>query len=138
MCLACSPLCGRCRPALFITVECPSCDERVDVSRTECIHALGYRDRRSGKVSETYIAHCPECGASLNGAVAASVKPMDCVYSGIVCGYPCGRHTKEPFPGDLPCEKQVPLGKIGTIPEATANTREVARIKRRRMTPIAR
>ena len=136
MCLSCSPFCGRCRPALYVAVVCPSCGEMVDVSRMECIHALGYRDRQSGKAPEGYIAHCPKCDASLNGQIAEAVKPLDCKRSGIVCGYPCGRHMKEFFPGDLVCARQVPLGKIGSMPEATANTVALSKIKARRMTPI--
>ena len=136
MCLSCSPFCGRCRPALLVAITCPSCGEMVDVERLECIKALGYRDRRSGKAPEGYTVSCPECDASLNTSIAQHVKPLDCVRSGIVCGYPCGRHMREFFPGDLVCEKQVPLGKIGSIPEATVNTKALARIKRRRMTLI--
>ncbi len=136
MCLSCSIFCGRCRPAPYVSINCPSCGERAEISRSECIKALGYRDRKSGKAPSNYVVSCHACGKGLNEDIAATVKPLDCLRSGIVCGYPCGRHRKEFFPGDLVCEKQVPLGKIGTIPEATANTKAVARIKRRRLTPI--
>ena len=136
MCLSCSPFCGRCRPALYVAIICPTCGEMVDVSRMDCIKALGYRDRRSGKAPEGYVVSCPKCGTDLKQGIANEVKPLDCIRSGIVCGYPCGRHMKEFFPGDLVCERQVPLGKIGSIPEATANTQALARIKRRKMTPI--
>lgn len=137
MCLSCSIFCGRCRPAPFVSFNCPSCGTRNEVSREDCIRALGYRDRKVGKVPVGYAVHCTECGENLNGCIKDEVKPMDCKRSGIVCGYPCGKHWKELFPGDLVCEKQVPLGKIGSMPDVTLYTKSVAQIKRsRRMTPI--
>ena len=139
MCLSCSIFCGRCRPAPFVSIVCPTCGHRNEIAREECIKVLGYRDRKSGKAPAGYSTHCPECGVALNELVAEHVKPLDCTRSGIVCGYPCGKHWKKFVPGDLVCEKQVPLGKIGSMPEATTNTIALARTKRnRRMTPIPR
>ena len=136
MCLSCSQFCGRCRPALVVAVSCPSCGVMAEISRGECLDALGYRTQGRAKPPAGYVARCPECGADLNRCIAEAVKPMDCLRSGIVCGYPCGRCMKEFFPGDLVCTKQVPLGKIGSVPEATENFNAMSRIKKRKLTLI--
>ena len=136
MCLSCNMFCGRCRPAPYVSIVCPSCGEQNDITREDCIRTLGYRDRKTGKAPLGYTVSCSECHEDLHDSIANVVVALDCKRSGIVCGYPCGRHAKEFFPGDLVCERQVPLGKIGSIPEVTARTKAIGQVKRHRMTPI--
>jgi len=138
MCLACSAYCANCHPATLVGLECPDCEETSDFTRGECLYILGYPHRRTLEDEELAAAGAPRkalcrsCGADLTALLRCEVLPMDCRYSGIVCGFPCGRHRRERREGDLVCEKQVPLGKIGSMPEAVAESqrREAAHAAR--------
>lgn len=146
--MACSAYCGRCRPALLVALQCPRCNQTTDFTRDECLYFLGYphrispAEKRLRESGAPRSPHCRICGADLMTGLKEEVLPMDCRYSGIVCGYPCGKHVKERAVGDLPCEKQVPLGLIGTMPdvvaEATRREKAVARKVKRSLSGAKR
>ena len=116
--MTCNPLCGRCKPPLEVALACPECEETIHVSRNICLHYLGYpyKGRAAFEASTGFelpeCISCPSCGADLTPILRACVVPAKCLYSGIVCGYPCGRSKRERKEWDLVCEKQVPLSRL--------------------------
>ena len=131
MCETCSPFCGNCKPPAYKVVLCPACGKPRLFTRDEALEALGRPHRRGRqRTRETGAAEgagravgrattvgaagggvltCAGCGADLMEGLRAAVTPLECRYSGIVCGYPCGRRMKEHPPGEGPCVWQVPL-----------------------------
>jgi len=119
----------------------------MDLTRSECLYSLEYPHRKSSeekRLAEAGVpraARCTSCGADLSDELKRRVLPMDCLYSGIVCGFPCGRHRRKRRPGDLVCEKQVPLGRIGSMPEAVAESKrreEALAMRKRQLAPGAK
>ena len=96
-------------------VKCSQCGFSSALTRDECIVYLGYRTADSVKDE---LAHgenaplCEKCGAEISQELTHKVTPLECNYSGIVCGYPCGRHQKKRVVGDSLCMKQTPLRKL--------------------------
>lgn len=114
MCLTCNPFCGRCITPKLTALQCSSCGHRNVLTRDECVVYLGYKtaDKVRGELQhgDSYPA-CEQCGSSIEEDLKALVVPKNCLYMGVVCGYPCGRHDKERRVGDPLCAKQMPLGK---------------------------
>ncbi|MCI8468600.1 MAG: hypothetical protein HFJ75_03765 [Eggerthellaceae bacterium] len=112
MCETCNLMCGKCKPAQLCRVLCPACGTASLVAREMCIDALG-RPRAGRTAGEAPPdPTCRGCGASLRGALEEILQPQPCRYSGIVCGYPCGRRHEERREGDRPCRTQVPLARL--------------------------
>ena len=123
MCVACNPFCGHCRTPLYKGVDCSDCGESSVLTREECIVYLGYFRADQVKAELTHgdeRPHCEKCGADIFENLVERVVPLDCLFAGIVCGFPCGRYRKERRLGDPTCQKQTPLGKIGTKVEPVA------------------
>lgn len=118
MCQTCSPLCGNCKPATYKPVLCSTCGKATLLMREECLlylkrpHRLSQREQELLESGGPEAPVCKACGADLGGDVEASIQPLGCRYSGIICGYPCGRHAEDRRPGAPPCKKQVPLGRL--------------------------
>ena len=122
MCEPCRPMCGKCKPAEIVPIHCSACGRVTFVSREACLHALG-RPHRVTKVERAKIeageigdALCRHCGADQRSDIDAQIPPQDCVYSGIVCGFPCGRRTRPRRPNDEVCPTQVPMARRADSP----------------------
>ena len=88
------------------------------MTREACLHFLGRPHRvtdreremiESGEIGEPV---CRKCGADLHDALERQIRPTECSFSGIVCGYPCGRCSRMRLVSDEPCETQVPMGRF--------------------------
>lgn len=118
MCETCNPLCGQCKAAKYKVVLCPSCGKATMLSREACLFALGRPHRMSDyerkliESGEIGAAVCRSCGADLLPTLEEALRPLACTYSGIVCGYPCGRRTERRGERDEPCATQVPLARL--------------------------
>jgi len=116
MCEACMPMCGACKPAKIVIVLCPVCGKGTMVSREDCLLHLkrpfkGARSAESSGGGGPIL--CKHCAADLGEEVERAIQPLPCKYSGIVCGYPCGKRDRERSPDDPPCGSQVPMGRLG-------------------------
>jgi len=79
---------------------------------------LGYRRLKDVKDELRHgddFPQCEKCGADIFDSLAEKVVPQKCSYSGIICGYPCGRHVKKRILGDALCMKQTPLRNLNVI-----------------------
>jgi len=97
------------------TVKCSHCGADNVLTRDECLVYLGYRKAEHVKDPLKHgqdFFHCEQCGVDLTSDIKALIVPLDCIYMGIVCGYPCGRHIRARRVGDSMCAKQMPLGKL--------------------------
>ena len=113
VCMHCSQMCDKCKPAERRAFVCGSCGKATILSRGDCLYALGYwkaakpeGERASGDEGTRRFS-CRHCGASLADAVREAVRPLPCRYSGIVCAYPCRRRDRSRGAADAPCRKQV-------------------------------
>lgn len=138
MCESCSPLCGTCKPAAYKAVICPGCGKPRLLTRAQCLDYLRRphrraADRAAGESGSGVLAAasgsaaadralagegapgglaCEGCGADLLPALERQIEPQPCAYSGIICGYPCGRRLRARGADDAPCATQVPLGRL--------------------------
>lgn len=117
MCETCNPMCGQCKAAKLKAVVCPLCGRATLFTREACLHFLG-RPHRVSDYERTQLASggmgkaiCCRCGADLLPVLEKEIVPLECRYSGIMCGYPCGRRTRSRMEGDMPCATQVPHGR---------------------------
>jgi len=82
------------------------------LTRDECIVYLGYlkADKHKDALKHGEEAPvCKNCGADLTADLKEAIVPLDCLYMGITCGFPCGRNIKERRVGDSQCMKPTPL-----------------------------
>ncbi|RDB63359.1 hypothetical protein C1878_05750 [Gordonibacter sp. 28C] len=113
MCMHCSQMCDKCKPAERKAFVCGACGKATILSRGDCLYALGYWKApkpKAGHAPDDGAASrfsCRHCGADLADAVREVVRPQPCRYSGIVCAYPCGRRDRPRGGADAPCRKQV-------------------------------
>ncbi len=121
MCETCNPLCGGCRPAQLKVLVCSVCGKGMLVTRDECLFQLKRPHRQSKMVEGMFAGEepgtlvCGNCGADIMDVLQEKVVPLECSYSGIVCGYPCGRRVKVRQEGEPRCATQVPLGKCPPV-----------------------
>lgn len=120
MCMHCSIRCDKCKPAEMKGFMCPTCGKPALLSREDCLYAMGYfKMPKLPDGSENERARiryaCKHCGTDLSSTVTESITPQPCLYSNIICGYPCGkRHRSRSAKAEV-CRKQVFAGKL---PEA--------------------
>ena len=117
MCQSCSPFCGKCITPLLKSVKCSQCGFSSALTRDECIVYLGYRRLKDVKDEMKHgdeSPHCEKCGADIYNDLVDAVVPQICSYSGITCGYPCGRFSRKRLVGDSLCMKQTPLRNLQT------------------------
>lgn len=113
MCMNCNAMCGKCRPPLLKGFVCPSCRKASILTRDACMYILGYwLEVPSSMLDEMEHGEgnrfaCEYCGESLVDTVRKAVVPRRCSYSGIECGWPCGKWNRERREGEPPCTKQV-------------------------------
>jgi hypothetical protein len=111
MCMYCSALCDKCKPAELKGVVCPECGKAAMYKREDFLYALGYWKRKGSAQEQDAWLHerfrCKKCGTDLLSEARDLVRPVPCAYSGIICGYPCGRSNRERGLQDDPCKKQV-------------------------------
>ena len=113
MCMNCNAMCGKCRPPLLKGFVCPSCGKASILTRDDCMYILGYwlevpsSKLDAMKESGNSCFLCEHCGASLADEVRKAVVPRKCQYSGIDCGWPCGKWNRIRREGESPCAKQV-------------------------------
>jgi hypothetical protein len=115
MCLSCTPFCGKCKPPGLMSFDCPGCSEKSVLTREECLIYMGHmkQEKHLDMLShgEDFPA-CEHCGINLYGKLVSKIQPRECIYRGIVCGYPCGRHNKKRTVGDSTCSLPVPLRRL--------------------------
>ncbi len=85
MCIACSPICGHCRPPTKKAVTCPECGT---LSVFDIVVSADPPRR-----------HCPKCGLDVTEFATPPI--VFCKASGLMCANPCQRHTKAPEDGQL-------------------------------------
>ena len=113
MCMNCNAMCGKCRPPLLKAFVCDSCGKAVILTREDCLYVLGYwqefssndRSRIAENLDRRFA--CKHCGNSLVNTVRKAVISKECEYSGIKCGWPCGKWNKKRREGEDPCRKQI-------------------------------
>ncbi len=112
MCMHCSQMCDNCKPADMRAFQCEACGKTSILSREDCLLALGYwklpsLPDGSPDPSSAQRYACRTCGADLSGTIRFAILPRECLYAGILCGYPCGRHTRKRTETGAPCRKQI-------------------------------
>lgn len=108
MCMHCSQMCDKCKPAEMKAFVCTACGSANILSRADCLYALGYWKRPASKHGgEETDFRCRNCGVGLSDVVRRTVRPRVCRYSQIRCGYPCLRSERVRGPFDAACRKQV-------------------------------
>lgn len=120
MCYAghCNPECDKCSPKEVVTVACPACGMRNSLERVRYLRHFGLPHNPTiveKKVLEMFPdapLACTACGHDLEQAFDDAMEPLPCTRSGILCGFPCGRHVEEPDPSRPRCKTMVPLKKL--------------------------
>lgn len=113
MCMNCNAMCGKCRPPLLKAFVCDSCGKAAILTRKDCLYVLGYWQEFSSndcvRIAENLDRRfaCKHCGSSLVGTVRKAVISKECAYSGINCGWPCGKWNRKRREGEDPCRKQI-------------------------------
>lgn len=113
MCMHCSQMCDKCKPADVKAFTCSVCGKATILSRTDCLYALGYWKTPKKDAGSEQTFCCRHCGTDLTEVIRQTVRPKACVYSGITCGYPCRRNERVRKPNDKPCRKQVVVRDTG-------------------------
>lgn len=117
MCMNCSVFCDRCKPPEMRGFVCPKCGKTTVLSREACLRIIGYR-KSSSTLQGERKAICKKCGEDLSELVSSSITPQPCLYSNIVCGYPCGRRFHSNTNAKDICKTQVFAGRLPLTPEA--------------------
>lgn len=112
MCETCNLMCGKCKPAALYRMLCPHCGKGLLIPREQCIDILGRPRSGRKKDAEPVDSTCKWCHEDLTQTLEELIKPEDCLYTGIVCGYPCGQHTQTRHEGERACRQPVPMGKL--------------------------
>ena len=113
MCMNCNAMCGKCRPPLLKGFVCPTCKKASILTRDDCMYILGYwceiPDSKLGAIKETQSSRflCKHCGTNLTETVRKAVVPKECQYSGIKCGWPCGKWNRTRRDDEPVCKKQI-------------------------------
>lgn len=110
MCMHCSMMCDKCKPAESKAFKCGACGKATILSRADCLYTLGYwKLRKPAKNGEPNapVATCRGCGKDLTEEVKQTVLPKYCRYSEIICAYPCKRSERLRDPRDKPCKRMV-------------------------------
>ena len=120
MCYAghCNPECDKCSPKEVVAVTCPSCGTRNTLDRYHYLrhfdlpHAQDIVERKVLAMSPDTSLACTACDADLEDVYDDAITPLPCTRSGIVCGFPCGRHAEQPDPSKPRCKTMVPLKRL--------------------------
>ena len=120
MCYAghCNPECDKCSPREIVAVNCPSCGTKNTLERVRYLRHFDlphHQDIVEKKVLEMFPDEplaCTGCGINLEEVFDDAVQPLPCMRSGILCGFPCGRHVEQPDDSKPRCKTMVPLEKL--------------------------
>jgi hypothetical protein len=63
--------------------------------------------------------YCKYCKTALTEAAHAKLQPVFCNYSGLWCGYPCGKSVEDWDGGPKTCTYNTPLSQVPYIDSAS-------------------